>query len=78
MSVDAEELEFLQRRAAALGLYCNEHKNFDPCRGTGSLFVVPIRKFRNEHRPSLIKYATPAQCWEFFETYEQVKRETSQ
>ncbi len=77
MQVDAEEFDFLQRRADALGLYLNEHRNYDPCVGSGSLYIQTKRKWPGEKCTGLLKYATPAQCWEFFETYEQVKRETS-
>jgi hypothetical protein len=64
-SVDAEELELLQRKAAAFDLYLNEHRNYDPCRGTGSLFIIEKRKFRDQECRTYLKYATPEQCWEF-------------
>ena len=69
-STDPEELELLQRRAAALGLYCNEHKNYDPCRGGGPLFVIEKRKSRGQECETFLKYATPEQCWEFFKDCE--------
>ena len=69
MAIDAAELEFLQRRADALGLYCNEHRNFDPCRGNGSLFIIEKRKSKGQECHTFLKYATPEQCWEFLDDY---------
>jgi hypothetical protein len=68
-SVDDEELELLQRRASGLNLYCNEHLNYDPCRGGGPLFVIEKRKYRGQQCETFLKYATPEQCSEFFEEY---------
>jgi hypothetical protein len=66
--VEPEELELLKRRANSLNLYINEHRSFDPCRG-GSLYIMPRRKFQGDRVESLLTYATPEQCWEFFESY---------
>lgn len=67
--VHDEEFEFLKRRADSLNLFIAEHKNFDPCLGNGSLYIMPKRKTPQERCPTFLKYATPEQCWEFFEAY---------
>jgi hypothetical protein len=68
-STDPEELELLQRRAAGLNLYCNEHLHYDPCRGGGPLFVIEKRRYAGQQTKTFVKYGTPEQCWEFFESY---------
>lgn len=75
--VTEEEFDFLKRRADALGLYINLHREFDGRRGGGPLYIQARKKVRREKTSTLIKYATPEQCWEFFQTFEDVKRETS-
>jgi hypothetical protein len=78
MNVDAEEFEFLKRKASALGLYIQEHRQYDPCIGGGPLYIQRKKKFGGEHVDTLLRYATPEKAWEFLNTYEQVQRETSQ
>ena len=75
MSVDAEELELMQRKAEAFGLYVNEHRNFDPCRGSaGSLFVMDKRKFRGEQCRTHLSYASAEMVWDLLNLAEESGR----
>ena len=47
------EFDLLVRRAQAAGYYVNRHKNWDPTRGTGELYLQRAKKFRNEHAETL-------------------------
>jgi hypothetical protein len=55
---DQMEFDLLQRRARAAGYYVNRHKNWDPARGTGDLYLQRAKKWRNEHEETLMSYAT--------------------
>lgn len=55
------ELGLLQRRARSMGFYCNKHREFDPARGTGDLYLMPAKRFRTERVPTLMSYATAEQ-----------------
>lgn len=70
MEIDPIDLELMQRKAAALGLYVNEHRNYDPCLPGGPLYVQDIRKFNGQNCPSHLKYATPEMIWEFLNACE--------
>jgi hypothetical protein len=65
MTVDPVDLEFMQRKAASLGLYVGEHRTFDPCMPGGPLFVQDIRKSRGQPCPSHLRYATAEMVWDF-------------
>lgn len=54
------DLEFLQRRAKNVGLYCNRHRDADPTRG--DLYVQETRVMWEKgggvgNPPSLLRYA---------------------
>jgi hypothetical protein len=53
------ELDLLRIRADAAGCYVGRHRNWDPARGGGDLFLQWRRKFRNAPLETILKYATP-------------------
>lgn len=57
---ETDEIEFdlLVRRAADLGYYVQRHRNWDPMRGTGDLYLAPRRRFPGEHVDTIMKYTT--------------------
>jgi hypothetical protein len=56
------ELDLLQRRADRAGYYVNAHLNWDPTRGTGSLYLQRKKKFRGDpNGESLLTFATEAE-----------------
>lgn len=59
------DFDMLKRRAAEMGFHVQRHRDFDPCRGTGDLYIQETRKFRDEHMPTLRKFQTAEQIWEF-------------
>lgn len=63
---ETSEMEFdlVRRRADAVNFYVNRHKDFDPTRGTGDLYLQPRRKFRREHVNTVLGYATADQIHE--------------
>jgi hypothetical protein len=66
---DRIELDLLKRNADSLGLYINEHRDFDPCRGNGSLYVQHKLRHRSEPRITLLKWASIEQVWQFIGDY---------
>jgi len=67
---DRMELGLLRRNADSLGLYVNEHRDFDPCRGSdGPLYIQEKRKFREARAVTLLKYASIEQVWQFLGDY---------
>ena len=62
---DTAELEFIQRKADALNLYVNRHKQYDPLLPGGDLYLMRKKKFGSEHEPSILRYATADQIWSF-------------
>lgn len=66
---EPEEFDALVRRADLLGLFLQEHRMFDPCRGGGPYYIAEKRKFREQHCETLLKYATAEHCWDFLERY---------
>jgi hypothetical protein len=75
MSVDAEELELMQRKANAFGLYVNKHRNFDPGRGSaGNLFVMDKRRFPDEQCKTHLSYASAQMVWDFLQLAEESGR----
>lgn len=66
MQLDDEvEFDLLRRRAEELGLFVQRHRNYDPCRGTGDLYLMPKRRFRSERVETILKYATVDECHAF-------------
>lgn len=55
------EFDLLRRRADACGHYVNRHREYDPARGGGDLYLQEKRKFRSDHVATLIRYATVAE-----------------
>jgi len=55
------ELDLLRMRADAAGCYVNRHKQWDPARGDGQLYLQAKRKFRGERTADLLRYATADQ-----------------
>jgi hypothetical protein len=57
---DQMELDLLQKRADACGMYCNRHRTWDPARGGGDLYLQRKKKFRGDpNGESLVRFATP-------------------
>jgi hypothetical protein len=53
------ELDLLQRRADATNCYCNRHRNWDPTRGNGDLYLQLKKKYRGDpNGESILRYAT--------------------
>lgn len=52
------ELDLLQRRADACGMYVNRHKSWDAARGGGDLYLQPKKKFRGDLNGNVLSYAT--------------------
>ena len=59
----AEDFDLLRRRCDALNLYVNRHRQWDPTRGTGDLYLMRKKKFGSEHEPSILRYATAEEIW---------------
>jgi hypothetical protein len=59
------EFDMLRRRADELGFHVQRHRDFDPYRGTGDLYIMEKRRFREEHMPTLRRYQTAEQIWAF-------------
>ena len=55
-----KELDLLRKRADAVNHYVNRHRDYDPVRVGGDLYLQPKRKFRREHVDTVIAYATPS------------------
>jgi hypothetical protein len=57
---ETEELDFqlTRRRAEREGYHVQRHKDYDPAQGGGDLYLMRTRKFRGEHTPTLLSYAT--------------------
>jgi hypothetical protein len=56
---DDMELDLVQRRADAAGYYVNRHRNWDPARGTGDLYMQRKKKYRgDENGASILRYST--------------------
>jgi hypothetical protein len=66
---DEAEIDLLKRNADALGLYVNVHRDFDPCRGNGPLYVQHKLRHHSEPRVTLLKYASIEQVWQFLGDY---------
>ena len=58
---DEMELDLLRRRADACGMYVNRHKEWDPNRGNGDLYLQRKKKFRYERNEDVLRYATADQ-----------------
>ena len=58
------ELGLLRKRADASGYYVNRHKNWDPMRGNGDLYLQPKKKYREDANVNLASYATADQIHE--------------
>lgn len=59
------EFDMLKRCAAEIGFHVQRHRSFDPCLPGGDLYIQETRKFRDEHMPTLRKFQTADQIWEF-------------
>lgn len=55
---DAVEFDLLRRRADAANCFVQRHRDYDPARGGGDLYLQPKRKFRSEHVESILRFAT--------------------
>jgi hypothetical protein len=55
------ELDLLRRRADAANCYVNRHRQWDPARGGGDLYLMEKKKFRGHHAETIMRYATPDQ-----------------
>lgn len=70
MTVTSEmDLDFLKKRAAAVGFYVNRHRECDPVRG--DLYLMPRKTQRDPHPPTLCKYATVGEVEEALMIIEQ-------
>jgi len=70
MSVTSEmDLDFLKKRAAAVGFYVNRHRECDPVRG--DLYLMERKTYRNPNPVTLVKYATVAEVEEALMIIEQ-------
>ena len=60
MAQETSEMEFdlVRRRADAGNFYVNRHKNWDPTRGGGGLYLQHKKKFRNEPNINILSFAT--------------------
>lgn len=65
-----EDFDLLRRRCDELNLFVQRHKQWDPIRGTGDLYLMPKRKFREEHCDSILRYATAEQIWDYIKKME--------
>ena len=63
--VPDEEFDLIVRKADALGFHVQRHRQWDPNREGGPLYVQHRRKFREEHQDSLLRYATAEEVWQF-------------
>jgi len=64
-TTDDMEFDLVVRRARAAGFYVNRHRNFDPCREGGDLYLMPRRKFAGDHVETLLAYTTADQIYKF-------------
>lgn len=56
------ELDLIQIRARACNHYCNRHRQWDPARGGGDLYLQRAKKFRGDpNGESICRYATADQ-----------------
>jgi hypothetical protein len=62
---DDIEFDLLRRRADEAGFFVQRHRDYDPCRGGGDLYLQEKRELRRDRMPSLLKYATADQIHEF-------------
>jgi len=62
---DEVEFDLLRRRAAELGFHVQRHRQFDPTLGNGDLYIMEKRRFRGEHVPSILRYATADDIHEY-------------
>lgn len=62
---DETELDLLRRRAADLGFFVQRHRQYDPCRGGGDLYLAPKKRFPGEHVDTLLRYSTADQIHEY-------------
>jgi hypothetical protein len=59
------DFDLLRRSADEMGFFIQRHRNFDPCMPGGDLYIQEKRKFREEHMPTLRKFQTAEQIWNF-------------
>jgi hypothetical protein len=53
------EFDLVQRRADAANYYIQRHKNWDPTRGNGDLYLQHKKKFRGDpNGESILRFAT--------------------
>jgi hypothetical protein len=64
-ATDEIEFDLLVKRARDAGYYLNRHKTYDPCLEGGDLYIMPRRRFPQEHCETLLRYATADECHEF-------------
>lgn len=74
MNVDVEELELMRRKADALGLYVNEHRQYDPCRSNGPLYVADKKKHHTDRPVTHLRYASPQMVWDLLQLAEESGR----
>jgi hypothetical protein len=64
-ATDEMEFDLLVRRARDAGFFVQRHKNYDPCREGGDLYLMPRRNFPAEHVESLLTYTTADEIHKF-------------
>jgi hypothetical protein len=75
---DQMELDLLQRRADAMNHYVNRHRQWDPARGGGDLYLQPKKKYRGDVNGDICRYATPAQIHKHLSRIEEEARHQRQ
>jgi hypothetical protein len=64
------ELDQLQKRAKAAGMYCNRHKACDPLSG-GDLYLMEAKRFKTAPMPpTILKFVTAEQIHKALTTIE--------
>ena len=72
--VDQMTLDLLQRRAFAVGFYCNKHRNWNPLADSGGPLYLMEKRTRTNPKPqTVIKFATVEQLETALQT---IERET--
>ncbi len=61
------DFDLLRRRADEMGFFVQRHREWDPLRGNGDLYIAEKRKFREEHVDTILKYQSAAQLWKFLQ-----------
>jgi hypothetical protein len=68
MAEETNEMEFdsLSARARDLGYFVGRHVKYDPLMSGGDLYLMERSYDERKRMPTLRKYQTSEQLWEFF------------